>query len=140
MVFDALRETNVPVARVYHLCEDSSVIGSMFYLMEFCDGNVFWNPALPEIADRPTRTQMYDQMAQTLAAIHSVDLEAAGLTDYGRPGNYFERQVGRWTGQYRASELGQIASMEQLISYLEANLPADDGQVASADRSGPDFQ
>ena len=129
-VLDALRETDVPVARVYHLCEDSSIIGSMFYLMEFCDGNVFWNPALAEIGDRNTRTQMYDQMARTLAAIHSVDLDAAGLADYGRPGNYFERQVGRWTGQYRASELGKIASMDRLISYLEANLPADDGQVA----------
>ena len=129
-VLDALRETDVPVAAVYHLCEDLSVIGSMFYLMEFCDGNVYWNPALGEINDRETRTQMYDQMARTLAAIHSVDLDAAGLADYGRPGNYFERQLGRWTSQYRASELGEIASMDRLISYLAANLPADDGQVA----------
>ena len=73
-VLDALRQTDVPVAEVYHLCEDTSVIGSMFYLMEFCDGNVYWNPALGEISDRETRTQMYDQMARTLAAIHSVCL------------------------------------------------------------------
>ena len=129
-VLDALRETDVPVAGVYHLCEDPSIIGSMFYLMEFCEGSVFWNPALPEIADPHTRTQMYDQMARTLAAIHSVDLDAAGLADYGRPGNYFERQVGRWTGQYRASEMQEIGAMNRLISWLEGNLPPDDGQVA----------
>ena len=129
-VLAALRDTDVPVAEVFHLCEDPTVIGSMFYLMEFCDGHVYWNPALGEIDDRETRTAMYDQMAQTLAAIHSVDLDAAGLTDYGRPGNYFQRQVGRWTGQYRASELSKIEPMDQLISWLEANLPADDGRVA----------
>ncbi|MGB1140849.1 MAG: phosphotransferase [Halioglobus sp.] len=130
LVLDALRETDVPVAGVYHLCEDPSIIGSMFYLMEFCEGSVFWNPALPEIAGAHTRTQMYDQMARTLAAIHGVDLDAAGLADYGRPGNYFERQVGRWTGQYRASELQDIDAMNRLISWLEGNLPPDDGQVA----------
>ena len=129
-VLDALSTTDVPVAEVYHLCEDPDVIGSMFYLMEFCDGNVYWNPALGEIVDRETRTQMYDEMARTLAAIHSVDIEAAGLADYGRPGNYFERQVGRWTGQYRASELQQIEAMDRLINWLETNLPPDDGRVA----------
>jgi len=129
-VLAALHDTEVPVAEVYHLCEDPAVIGSMFYLMEYCDGNVYWNPALGEIDDRETRTAMYDQMARTLASIHSVDLNAAGLTGYGRPGNYFERQVGRWTSQYRASELGTVEPMDRLISYLEANLPADDGQVA----------
>lgn len=128
-VLAALRDTEVPVAEVYHLCEDTSIIGSMFYLMEYCDGNVYWNPALEEISDRETRAAMYDQMAGTLAAIHSVDIGAAGLSDYGRPGNYFERQVGRWTGQYRASELAKIDPMDQLIRWLEANLPADDGQA-----------
>jgi len=129
-VLAALRDTDVPVADVYHLCEDPSVIGSMFYLMEYCDGNIHWNPALGEIDDPNTRTAMYDQMVRTLAAIHSVDIDAAGLANYGRPGNYFERQVGRWTSQYRASELRKIDAMDRLISYLEANLPADDGQVA----------
>ncbi|KAA1193226.1 phosphotransferase [Pseudohalioglobus sediminis] len=129
-VLAALRDTDVPVAEVYHLCEDTAVIGSMFYLMQYCDGNVYWNPALGEIDDPNTRGAMYDQMARTLASIHSVDLESAGLADYGRPGNYFQRQLGRWTSQYRASELGKIESMNRLISYLEANLPADDGQVA----------
>ena len=102
-VLAALKETEVPVAEVYHLCEDPSVIGSMFYLMEFCDGNVYWNPALGEIEDRDTRTAMYEQMVKTLASIHRVDIEAAGLADYGRPRNYFVRQLGIWTKQYRAS-------------------------------------
>lgn len=129
-VLAALRDTPVPVAEVFHLCEDTSIIGSMFYVMQYCEGNVYWNPALGEIESPATRTAMYDQMAQTLAAIHSVDVEAVGLGDYGRPGNYFERQVGRWTGQYRASELQKIDPMDRLITWLEANLPADDGQVA----------
>jgi aminoglycoside phosphotransferase (APT) family kinase protein len=129
-VLAALRETEVPVAEVYHLCEDTSVIGSMFYLMEFCDGNIYWDPALGEIKDRDTRAAMYEQMAKTLASIHRVDIEAAGLADYGRPGNYFERQVGRWTKQYRASELDKIDAMDELIAWLGANMPADDGQIA----------
>jgi aminoglycoside phosphotransferase (APT) family kinase protein len=129
-VLAALHGTDVPVAEVYHLCEDPSVIGSMFYLMKYCDGNVYWNPALAEIDNRETRTAMYDQMAQTLAGIHSIDIEAVGLSDYGRPGNYFERQVGRWTGQYRASELKKNDAMDRLIGWLEKHLPADDGQVA----------
>ncbi len=129
-VLAALKETEVPVAEVYHLCEDPSVIGSMFYLMEFCDGNIYWDPALREIEDRNTRAAMYEQMAKTLASIHRVDIEAAGLADYGRPGNYFERQVGRWTKQYRASELVKIDAMDQLIAWLESNMPADDGQIA----------
>ena len=129
-VLAALKETEVPVAEVYHLCEDPSVIGSMFYLMEFCDGNVYWNPALGEIEDRDTRTAMYEQMVKTLASIHRVDIEAAGLADYGRPGNYFERQLGIWTKQYRASELAKIDAMDQLIAWLNSNMPADDGRVA----------
>lgn len=129
-VLAALKETEVPVAEVYHLCEDSSVIGSMFYLMEFCDGNIYWDPALREIEDRDTRAAMYEQMAKTLASIHRVDIEAAGLADYGRPGNYFERQVGRWTKQYRASELDKIDAMDELIAWLGANMPADDGRIA----------
>ena len=129
-VLAALKETEVPVAEVYHLCEDPSVIGSMFYLMEFCDGNVYWNPALGEIEDRDTRTAMYEQMVKTLASIHRVDIEAAGLADYGRPGNYFERQLGIWTKQYRASELAKIDAMDKLIAWLNSNMPADDGRVA----------
>jgi len=129
-VLAALKETEVPVAEVYHLCEDSSVIGSMFYLMEFCDGNIYWDPALREIEDRDTRAAMYEQMAKTLARIHRVDIEAAGLADYGRPGNYFERQVGRWTKQYRASELDKIDAMDELIAWLNSNSTGRVGRIS----------
>ena len=129
-VLAALRGTNVPVAEVYHLCENTEVIGSMFYLMEFCDGDVYWNPALKEVESTAERSAIYEEMIRVMAAIHSVDLEAAGLSDYGRPGNYFERQLGRWTKQYRASELAKIAEMDRLIEWLAENLPADDGKVS----------
>ncbi|RRJ83788.1 phosphotransferase [Aestuariirhabdus litorea] len=128
-VIKALADSEVPVAQVYHLCEDPSVIGSMFYLMEFCDGRIFWDAALPEV-DTATRSAMYDEMNRVLAALHSVDIDAVGLSDYGKPGNYFERQLGRWSAQYRASELERIEAMEQLMGWLEQNMPADDGRVA----------
>lgn len=128
-VMQALRDSAVPVPEVMHLCEDRDVIGSMFYIMAFCDGRIYWDAALPEV-DNSHRTAMYDEMNRVLAALHSVDVNAAGLADYGRPGNYFERQIGRWTKQYRASELRRIEPMEQLISWLENNQPEDDGQVA----------
>ena len=96
-VLKALAATDVPVAQVYHLCEDRDVIGSMFYLMEYCDGAIYWRPVLKEVDSATQRRAMYDEMIRVLAAIHSVDLEKAQLTDYGRPGNYFERQIGRWS-------------------------------------------
>jgi aminoglycoside phosphotransferase (APT) family kinase protein len=130
LVLKALANTEVPVARVYHLCEDREVIGSMFYLMEYCDGNIHWRPELNEIGSSAERAQMYDQLIQVLAAIHSVDLEKAGLSDYGRPGNYFQRQLDRWTAQYRASELEPIDEMEKLIAWLGENMPDDDGRVS----------
>ena len=129
-VLAALKDTDVPVANVYHLCEDASVIGSMFYVMEFCEGNVYWDPALAEIDSPNQRAKMYDDMARTLAGIHSVDINKVGLSDYGRPGNYFDRQIGRWTKQYRASELRVIQPMDQLIEWLGAHVPADDGIVS----------
>lgn len=129
-VYKALETTDVPVPKVYHLCEDTEVIGSMFYVMELCEGRIFWDAALPELANNDERTQAYEQMGKVLAAIHSVDLEAVGLSDYGKPGNYFERQLGRWTKQYRASEIDKIAAMDQLIDWLEANIPEDDGRVS----------
>lgn len=128
-VISALASTEVPVARAYHLCDDDSVIGSMFYLMEYIDGRVFWDPALPELAPAQ-RSEIYAEMNRVLAALHSVDVDAAGLADYGKPGNYFERQIGRWTKQYRASETETIAAMETLITWLAANMPEDDGCVA----------
>ena len=128
-VMSALADTDVPVARTYHLCNDDSIIGSMFYLMEYVDGRVMWDPALPEL-QQGQRRAIYAEMNRVLAALHSVDIAAVGLADYGKPGNYFERQVGRWTRQYRASETETIAAMEHLLRWLPANMPADDGRVS----------
>lgn len=128
-VMEALKNTEVPVPKVFHLCEDRDVIGSMFYLMEFCEGRIFWDAAIPEV-DNAQRTTMYTEMNRVLAALHSVDPAAVGLADYGKPGNYFERQLGRWGKQYRASETHRIEAMEELMAWLEANQPADDGQVS----------
>jgi aminoglycoside phosphotransferase (APT) family kinase protein len=128
-VMAALVDTAVPVARVFHLCEDDSVIGSMFFLMEYVDGRVLWDPALPEL-NPSDRSAIYAQMNQILAALHSVNIEAVGLSDFGRPGNYFARQVSRWSKQYNASETQPLAEMEHLIEWLPANMPADDGRVA----------
>jgi aminoglycoside phosphotransferase (APT) family kinase protein len=129
-VYQALAKTDVPVPRVFHLCEDRDVIGSMFYVMEYCEGRIFWNAALPELASNAERTNAYEQMNKVLAAIHSVDLDAVGLSDYGKSGNYFERQLSRWTSQYKASEIDVIPAMDQLIDWLEKNMPEDDGRVS----------
>ena len=129
-VLAALESSDVPVAQVYHLCEDASVIGSMFYLMEYCDCAVYWSASLTEIADNATRKAMYDGMNKALVALHSVNIDECGLTDYGKPGDYFERQLGRWTKQYKASELQPIPAMDQLMSWLQSHLPSDDGRVS----------
>jgi len=129
-VMRALRETTVPVPGALHLCEDRAVIGSMFYVMAFCAGRVYLAAHLPEIRENAERTAMYDALNEVLAEIHSVDLDAHGLRDYGKPGAYFERQLRRWTGQYRAAELHRIDAVEKLIDWLESELPADDGQAA----------
>lgn len=129
-VITALGGTDVPVPRTYVLCEDESVIGSMFYVMEYMDGRILWDPLLPEARDNDERGAYYDAMNRTMAALHNVDVNAVGLSDYGKPGNYFERQVGRWTKQYRASEMERIEAMEALIDWLPANMPEDDGTVS----------
>ncbi len=128
-VMQALMNSDVPVAKSYHLCEDESVIGSVFFLMEFIDGVVYWDAALPGIS-KQQRHLMYDEMNRVLAALHSIDIDAAGLNDFGKPGNYFERQVNRWSKQYRASETETIEAMETLLSWLPNNQPADDGKVS----------
>ncbi len=128
-VLRALQDTAVPVARALHLCTDESVIGSMFYLMEYVDGRVFWDPALPELGS-DQRGAHYEAMIATLAALHAVDVDAVGLADYGKPGNYFARQLTRWSTQYRASETQPIAAMETLLRELPERCPADDGCVA----------
>lgn len=123
----ALAGTDVPVAKMHVLCDDDSVIGSMFYVMDHVQGRHFDDPRLPGLTHDERRPIM-DEMNRVLAAIHDTDLGATGLDDYGPEGNYFARQLGRWTKQYRASETQAIAPMEELIAWLEANLPEDDGQ------------
>ncbi|QFU75280.1 phosphotransferase family protein [Halioglobus maricola] len=127
-VISALYDTDVPVPRTYTLCEDESVIGSMFYVMEYLDGRILWDPALPD-ASNSDRAEIFDSMNAAMAALHNVDIDAVGLSDYGRPGNYFERQLNRWTKQYRASELEKIPDMDRLIDYLAQNMPEDDGRL-----------
>lgn len=128
-VMAALAASDVPVPRVLHLCEDREFIGSLFYVMEFCDGRIFWQAPLPEVS-KSDRTAIYDDMNRVLAALHQVDVDKVGLSDYGKPGNYFERQFDRWSSQYRASETGRIDAMETLMTWLGENLPDDDGRVS----------
>lgn len=127
-VMQALATTEVPVPKMRVLCDDDSVIGSMFYVMDYLDGRIFWDAALPEQTPAE-RGAIYDSMNKVLADLHNVDVDKVGLSDYGKPGNYFERQIGRWTKQYRASETETLPAMEELIVWLNANLPADDGLV-----------
>ncbi|KVD38990.1 phosphotransferase [Burkholderia ubonensis] len=128
-ILTALSGTAVPVARPYHLCEDRDVIGSLFYVMSYEDGRIFWSPALPDLP-KPDRAICYDAVLQTMVALHEVDVDAAGLSDYGRPGNYFERQIGVWTKQYRAAETERLDAMETLIDWLPNACPADTGRPA----------
>ena len=118
-----LYPTGFPVARPYGLCTDDSVIGAMFYVMAMVEGRTLWDGGLPDLAPAD-RTALYHAIIDTLAALHTVDHVAAGLGDYGRPGNYFERQVGRWTRQYRASETGPLPDMEAVIAFLARTIPA----------------
>ncbi|WP_421853649.1 phosphotransferase family protein [Oricola sp.] len=131
-VMAALQGTAVPVPRMLHLSGegDDSPIGRRFFVMEYLDGRIFWDPALPELPDPARRAAIYDQMNEVLAALHDVDIGAAGLTDFGKPGSYFERQLSRWTDQYRASQSGELPDMEALIAWLAEHVPADDGRVS----------
>jgi len=128
-VLAALADSDVPVPKVYHLCEDTDVIGSMFYIMQFCDGRIFWNATIPEIS-RQERSAVYEELTRVLAALHQVDVSKTGLSDFGKPGNYYERQFARWSSQYRQSEIDRIDAMETLLVWLENNLPEDDGRVS----------
>ena len=127
-VLQALHGGTVPVAAPLHLCTDEHVIGSMFYVMQFIDGKIYWDPSLPEHSIEGRRT-MYDAILQTLASIHAIDVAAVGLADFGKPGNYFARQISRWSEQYRASETRIIPAMDALIAQLPARCPADDGSL-----------
>ncbi|MBM1558635.1 phosphotransferase family protein [Sulfitobacter mediterraneus] len=123
----ALAGTDVPVAKMYLLCEDDDVIGSAFYIMEQVAGRNITDPAMPDFSTAD-RGAIIDEMNRVLAALHQVDIDAVGLSDYGPEGNYFERQVGRWSKQYRASETEKVPAMDQLMDALVAERPEDDGQ------------
>jgi len=124
-LIEALHPTPVPVARPIALCEDPAVIGAPFYLMEMVEGRTFWKGELPD-CDPQERRAIYNAMIDALAALHAVDHEAVCLGDYGAPGNYFARQVGRWTKQYRAAQTDDIPEVERLIDWLPRTLPQQD--------------
>jgi aminoglycoside phosphotransferase (APT) family kinase protein len=122
-VMAALRSHGVPVPEMLALCEDESVIGRTFYVMGFVDGRVLWNQALPE-ASNAERGAIYDEMNRVIAALHKLDVAGLGLADFGRPGNYFERQIARWSKQYIASITQPIEAMDRLMQWLPAHMPA----------------
>ncbi|MEQ9519714.1 MAG: phosphotransferase [Parvibaculum sp.] len=124
-VMKALAETDVPVPTMQALCMDPDVIGTEFYIMDHLDGRVLRDPQLPGMS-AAERKAIYDEMNANLARLHSVDYKAIGLEEFGRPGNYYERQIGRWIKQYRAAETETVEPMEQLITYLPQNIPHDD--------------
>lgn len=121
-VMKALQDTDVPVPRMYVSCEDTEIIGTKFYVMEWVDGRVFTETRLP---DQPpeARREIYLDLARVLATLHNVDPQAVGLGDFGKPGNYYERQIGRWTKQYVASKTEEIEAMERLMAWLPDNIP-----------------
>lgn len=128
-LISALQHTDVAVPTPIALCEDNDVIGSMFYLMSYEDGDILWDPALPEVpADQ--RPEYYRALVESLARLHSVDYQALGLDDFGRPGNYYARQLSRWTKQYRASATSELPQMDALIQWLEHHQPDDDGDCS----------
>ena len=122
-VMRGLQGTPVPVAQMLALCEDESVIGRAFYIMEFVQGRVLWEQALPGMS-RTQRADIYDEMNRVMAELHKVDFAAQGLSSYGKPGNYIERQIGRWSKQYQASITTPIIEMDRLIDWLPAHIPA----------------
>ncbi len=122
-VMSGLQGTDVPVPKMHCLCEDESVIGRAFYIMEFVEGRVLWDQSLPGMSNSQ-RGEIYDEMNRVIAALHKVKFAERGLADYGKPGNYFERQIGRWSKQYTASITKPIAEMDSLMQWLPAHIPA----------------
>lgn len=121
-VMTALRDADVPVPRTHVLCTDESVIGTVFFVMDYVEGRVFWDCTLAELPIA-ARAPIYAEMNRVIAALHRVDYAAIGLANYGRPGNYLERQIARWTKQYRAAETRTLEAMDRLIDWLPAHLP-----------------
>jgi len=124
-VITALHRSGFPVAKTYCLCEDASIIGTAFYVMDYVSGRVLWEPSLPHLS-KEQRGRYFDELNRVIALLHSLDYAAIGLADYGKPGNYIERQVNRWIKQYRASETEHMEAMENLIAWLPKNIPHGD--------------
>jgi aminoglycoside phosphotransferase (APT) family kinase protein len=132
-VMDALHKASFPVARQYALCLDESVIGRAFFVMEYVEGRVLWDQSLPGM-HREQRAAIYDELNRVIAQLHTVDYAAIGLADYGKPGNYFARQIERWTRQYQASQTETIAAMDRLIDWLPQHIPpGDDTAIVHGD-------
>lgn len=123
-VIRALQESDVPVARAHLMCDDTSLAGAIFYVMDFIDGRAFWDPSLPDLT-RAERSAVFAEMQRVIAALHAIDFAALGLDDFGKPGNYVARQVARWTRQYRASETEPIPAMDRLIEWLPLSIPKE---------------
>ena len=121
-VMHALWDTDVPVPKMYCLCEDTEVIGTKFYVMEMVEGRLFTETQLPSLSNAERRA-IYLDLARVMALLHKVDIEAVGLTEFGRPGNYYERQIGRWTKQYHIAKTEQLDNMDNLIEWLPKNIP-----------------
>ncbi|MFQ6005190.1 MAG: phosphotransferase [Woeseia sp.] len=125
MVISALYAADFPVPRPYVLCKDEDVVGTMFFIMEFVEGRIFWELDLPG-SDPEERAAMYDNVGKTIARLHNFDHVRIGLADYGKPGNYFARQISRWSKQYLASETEEFEDMDRLIAWLPDNIPQDE--------------
>jgi aminoglycoside phosphotransferase (APT) family kinase protein len=125
-VIDALHKTGFPVARPHVLCQDESVIGTAFYVMDCVEGRVLWDQSLPGMT-KPERSAIWNELNNVISRLHLLDYRALGLEDFGKPGSYIERQVGRWSKQYRASETERIEAMDRLIAWLPANIPPEAG-------------
>jgi len=123
----ALAGSDVPVADMHLMCEDETVIGSIFYVMQHVSGRIFFDPRLPEVA-KPERALVFNDMNRVLAALHSVDSDAAGLSSFGPPGNYIARQTSRWSQQYKATETDPIPAMDRLIAALAERMPEGEGE------------
>ncbi|WP_207764810.1 phosphotransferase family protein [Hyphococcus luteus] len=127
-VMTALGTQDFPVPKTYALCEDSEVVGTPFFIMDFVEGRIFWDASLPDV-EKEDRKPLFHALIDTLADLHNVDYEKAGLGDYGKPGNYFERQIGRWSKQYEAAETSPIEEMNNLIEWLPTAIPSDDANA-----------
>jgi aminoglycoside phosphotransferase (APT) family kinase protein len=124
-MMQSLANTAVPVPTMFCLCEDESVIGRAFFVMQFIEGRIVWDQSLPN-SNPEERAAIYSEMNRVIASLHQVNIAEVGLSDFGKPGNYFDRQISRWSKQYRASETEKIDAMERLIQWLPGNVPTHD--------------